>query len=62
MYVVAVLFIGIFFNLFINVLQYKYSLKAIKLITVSEKRNKLYSSAKPYLSYLIIASVTGLMG
>ena len=62
MYVVAVLFIGIFLNLFINVLQYKYSLKAIKLITVSEKRNKLYSSVKPYLSYLIIASVTGLMG
>ena len=62
MYVVAVLFIGIFLNLLINVLQYKYSLKAIKLITVSEKRNKLYSSVKPYLSYLIIASVTGLMG
>ena len=62
MYVVAILFIGIFLNLFINVLQYKYSLKAIKLITVSEKRNKLYSSVKPYLSYLIIASVTGLMG
>ena len=62
MYVVAVLFIGIFLNLFINVLQYKYSLKAIKLITVSEKRNKLYSSVKPYLSNLIIASVTGLMG